>query len=149
MTISDWIPMETFFHHHFLITYDNHLWSVFHNNDNHGFLSSQIFHNQWEIDIVLICSHHFFSALNLAESGENQWPWRSGTEKNWRRYRFHICLAYFSGLCIRGYPHNSYGQKYGTVMYSTSICWILEISHWFKCVTLWLLNIITPLYGES
>ena len=31
------------------------------------------------------------------------------------RYRFHICLAYFSGLNFREYPHNSYGQQYGTV----------------------------------
>ena len=30
------------------------------------------------------------------------------------RYRFHIFLAYFSG---REYPHNSYGQHYGTFTY--------------------------------
>ena len=33
------------------------------------------------------------------------------------RYRFHIFLAYISGLLFRAYPHNSYGQTYGTFTY--------------------------------
>ena len=37
------------------------------------------------------------------------------------RYRFHIFLAYFSGLNFREYPHNSYGQTYGTVQHGTNI----------------------------
>ena len=43
----------------------------------------------------------------------------SGTENYWR-YRFHICLAYFSGLNFRGYSPNSYGT-WNMVRLRTSI----------------------------
>ena len=47
---------------------------------------------------------------SMASMGDLQEP------IDWR-YRFHIFLAYFSGLCLREYPHNSYGQTYGTLTY--------------------------------
>ena len=63
-----------------------------------------------------ICSeswgiHHrfFFGGLDM---GFIHWP--SQEPIDWR-YRFHICLAYFSGLCLREYPSKIFGQKYGTV----------------------------------
>ena len=43
-----------------------------------------------------------------------QWPFQDPID--WR-YRFHICLAYLLGLCLREYPQNSYGQTYGTFTY--------------------------------
>ena len=42
-----------------------------------------------------------------------QWPFQESI--HWR-YRFRIYLAYFSGLNFREDPHNSYGQKYGTLV---------------------------------
>ena len=59
--------------------------------------------NQWEIDGIWGESGQFGPCSN-----------QIGHRETWRRYRFHICLAYVSGLCIWGYPHNSYGQKSGT-----------------------------------
>ena len=53
-----------------------------------------------------------------------------GSGSDWgRRYRLHWKKAYFSGLNFVGYPHNSYGQKYGTVLMYLHFS-ILEISHW-------------------
>jgi len=51
----------------------------------------------------------FFWGLDM---GFIHWP--SQEPIDWR-YRFHICLAYFSGLCLREYPSKIFGQKYGTV----------------------------------
>ena len=45
----------------------------------------------------------------------HQWSWLRNRPIDWR-YRFHICLAYFSGLFKDISP-----QKYGLVWYSTSI----------------------------
>ena len=44
------------------------------------------------------------------------------------RYRFHIFLAYCSGLNFREYPHEIWPKIW--YVYVPAICWILEISHW-------------------
>ena len=68
----------------------------------------------------------------------------SGTDTNWR-YRFHICLAYCSGLNFREYPQKIKPK----IWYSrTSICWILKISHWICQVPMAMSKVIMFFLSE-
>ena len=58
----------------------------------------------------------------------------SGTDKNWS-YRFHICLAYVSGLCLREHPHKIWPNiwvclKIGYIPNYSHLIGIMIINHW-------------------